>query len=164
VRIGILSDTHNRTGALRNALQTLRNQDIDTLFHCGDVTTLETARLLVGFTVHYVFGNGDVDAREIHNMLTAANPESSGGLVFTGQIDGVRIAATHGHIAGKVIALAASGEVDYVFHGHTHIQKDETLGRTRIINPGALGSNRYGGRCLCILDLKTGQTEYPEID
>jgi len=108
VRIGILSDTHNRTGALRSALQTLHNQNIDTLFHCGDVTTLETARLLVGFTVHYVFGNGDVDAREIHNMLTAANPESSGGLVFTGQIDGVRIAATHGHIAGKVIALRPS--------------------------------------------------------
>lgn len=164
MRIGILSDTHNRAGALQNALQTLHNLHIDTLFHCGDVTTLETARLMLGFTVHYVFGNGDADSLDIQNILTAANPESSGGLVYTGQIDDVRIAATHGHIAGKVIALVASGEYDYVFHGHTHVQKDETIGRTRVINPGALGSNRYDGRCLCILDLQAGQIEYPTID
>lgn len=164
MRIGILSDTHNRAGALQNALQTLHNLHIDTLFHCGDVTTLETARLMLGFTVHYVFGNGDADSLDIQNILTADNPESSGGLVYAGQIDGVRIAATHGHISGKVNALAASGEYDYVFHGHTHVQKDEMIGRTRIINPGALGSNRYEGRCLCILDLKTGQIEYPRID
>ena len=164
MRIGLLSDTHNRAAALHNALETLRKQDISTIFHCGDVTTLETARLMLGFNVHYVFGNGDADSIEIQAMLTAANPESSGGLVYTGQIDNVRIAATHGHIAGKVNALVASGEYDYVFHGHTHVQKDETIGRTRIINPGALGSNRYDGRCLCILDLKTGQIEYPRID
>ncbi|MBA4399897.1 MAG: hypothetical protein C0396_08540 [Anaerolinea sp.] len=164
MRIGIISDTHNRADALQSALQTLRHLHIDTFFHCGDVTTLETARLMLGFTVHYVFGNGDADSIDIQNMLTAANPESSGGLVYTGQIDGVRIAAAHGHIAGKVNALVASGEYDYVFHGHTHVQKDEMIGRTRIINPGALGSNRYDGRCLCILDLKTGQIEYPRID
>lgn len=164
MRIGILSDTHNRAGALQNALQALHNLHIDTLFHCGDVTTLETARLMLGFTVHYVFGNGDADSLDIQNILTAANPESSGGLVYTGQIDSVRIAATHGHISGNVNALAASGEYDYVFHGHTHVKKDERIGRTRIINPGALGSNRYDGRCLCILDLKTGQIEYPGFD
>lgn len=161
MRIGILSDSHNRIDSLRNALAYLTANQIDTLFHCGDVTSLETARLMAGFTVHFVFGNGDRDAKAIRDLLVSANPDSTGGLVFTGEIAGVRIAATHGHLAGKTIALAASGEYDYVFHGHTHVQKDETLGRTRIINPGELGSWRLQGRTLGILELSTGQLEFP---
>ena len=164
MRIGILSDSHNRIEALTAALDVLRREGIDTLFHCGDVTTLETARLMAGFTVHYVYGNGDADAAEIREMLQNANPNSSGGLVFTGELDGVTIAATHGHLAGKVMALTTSGEYDYVFHGHTHIQKNLMIGRTRIINPGALGGMRNEYRNLCILDLRSGRTDFPNLD
>lgn len=164
MRIGIISDTHNRTQALSLALEVLRREGIDTLFHCGDVTTLETARLMAGFTVHYVFGNGDSDAHEIRQMLQDSNIDSTGGLVFSGELNGVKIATTHGHLAGKVQALVRSGEYDYVFHGHTHIQKDEWRGRTRIINPGALGGLRNDGRNLCILDLQTGIADFPTLD
>lgn len=164
MQIAIISDTHNRIHALENALTLLRQRKIDILVHCGDVTTIETARRMAGFAVHYVFGNGDDEPEEITRLLTAANPESSGGLVFSGEINGSRIAATHGHLAGKVNALAASGEYDYVFHGHTHIQRDAIVHATRVINPGALGAPRYAGRTLCILDLATGLAEYPRID
>lgn len=164
MRIGILSDTHNRKEALASALAALRREGIDTLFHCGDVTTLETARLMSSFTVHYVYGNGDADALEIREMLLNANPDCTGGLVFSGELDGVKIAATHGHIAGKVMALVASGDYDYVFHGHTHIQRNDLHGRTRIINPGALGGTRNDGRNLCILDLRSGDIDFPALD
>jgi putative phosphoesterase len=164
MRIGILSDTHNRKEALGLALAVLRREGIDTLFHCGDVTTLETARLMAGFTVHYVYGNGDADAQEIRQMLQSYNVDSTGGLVFSSELDGVKIAATHGHLAGKVAALVGSGEYDYIFHGHTHIQKDERRGRTRVINPGALGGTRNEGRNLCILDLHSGETDFPDLD
>jgi putative phosphoesterase len=164
MRIGILSDTHNRVEALAAALNVLRREGIDTLFHCGDVTTLETARLMAGFTVHYVYGNGDADAPEIREMLLANNSGSSGGLVFSGELDGVTIAATHGHLAGKVQALIASGEYDYVFHGHTHIQRDLMINRTHVINPGALGGTRNDSRNLCILDLRNGQTDFPDLE
>ncbi len=164
MRIGILSDTHNRKEVLAAALNVLRREGIDTLFHCGDVTTLETARLMAGFTVHYLYGNGDADGPEIREMLQNANPNCTGGLVFSAELDGVKIAATHGHLAGKVMALTASGEYDYVFHGHTHIQKDLMIGRTRIINPGALGGMRNDYRNLCILDLRSGLTDFPDLD
>ena len=164
MQIGILADTHNRNSSLQAAIAYLSNNGILTFFHCGDVTSIETARLMAGFTVHYVYGNGDTDALAIRDLLMSANPACTGGLVFSAELDGVPIAATHGHLSGKVIALAASGVYNYVFHGHTHIQKDEMIGKTRIINPGALGSYRYGGRTLCILDLKTGVSEYPSFE
>ncbi len=162
--IGIVADTHNRNSSLQAALTYLSANGIQTIFHCGDVTSIETARLMVSFTVHYVYGNGDAEAHAIRDLLISANPDSTGGLVFSAELDGVSIAATHGHLTGKVIALAASGAYSYVFHGHTHVQKDEMIGKTRIINPGSLGSNRYGGRTLCILDLKTGASEYPSFE
>lgn len=162
--IAILSDTHNRSASLRNALAYLTDIGIDTLFHCGDITTIETARLMAGYTVHYVYGNADVDPEAIREILVSANPASTGGLVFTGEIDGIPIAATHGHLTGKILALAAAGKYSYVFQGHTHFQKDEMLGSTRIINPGALGTFHHGGRTLAILDLQTGRLEYPIFD
>ncbi|HWR65528.1 MAG TPA: metallophosphoesterase family protein [Bellilinea sp.] len=164
MRIGILSDTHNRKEALALALAVLRREGISTLFHCGDVTSLETARLMAGFTVHYVYGNGDADAQDIRQLLQAFNIDCTGGLVFSGELDGVKIAATHGHLAGKVAALVASGEYDYVFHGHTHIQRNVLVGRTRVINPGALGGTRNEGRNLCILDLHSGEIDFPDLD
>jgi predicted phosphodiesterase len=34
--------------------------------------------------------------------------------------------------------MALSGRYDYLFHGHTHVQDSNTIGSTRVINPGAL--------------------------
>lgn len=164
MRIGILSDTHNRTGSLRNALAYLNANGIDTLFHCGDVTSIETARIMAGFTVHYVFGNADVDPDSIRELLISANPASTGGIIFTGELDGVPVAATHGHLTGQILSLTASGKYKYVFQGHTHFQKDEMIGSTRMINPGALGTFHNGGRTLGVLDLQTGSLEYPPFE
>lgn len=160
MRIGIISDTHNRVGTFKNGLAYFRRNGIETIFHCGDVTTIETARLMTGFTVHYVYGNADVDAVAIRDLLQSANSASTGGPIFTGQLDSVSIAAAHGHQAGIINELAASGKYDYVFHGHTHYQTDEMMGSTRIINPGALGNAYHASRTLCVLDLQTGLADF----
>jgi predicted phosphodiesterase len=52
-------------------------------------------------------------------------------------IDGKRIAFTHGHLYECVKQALASG-VDYLLFGHTLEVRDERIGRTRVINPGAL--------------------------
>lgn len=160
MRIGIISDTHNRVGTFQNGLAYFRKNGIDTIFHCGDVTTVETARLMAGFAVHYVYGNADVDAAAIRDLLQSANSASTGGAVFTGPLDGVSIAAAHGHQAGIINELASGGKYDYVFHGHTHYQTDEMVGSTRIINPGALGNAYRASRTLCVLDLQTGLADF----
>jgi len=160
MKIAVLSDTHNHTRNLQTALNLIRAENIQTVIHCGDITTEETAKLLCGLEVIYVFGNGDFASGAIRNLLIEANPKSFGGLVFEGEIDGLRIAATHGHIPGKVENLSRSGQFDYVFFGHSHRHKDKREGYTRVINPGALGGLPKEDRAFCILETTTAEIRF----
>jgi predicted phosphodiesterase len=59
--------------------------------------------------------------------------------------------------------LVTSDQHAYVFHGHTHRRRDKTIGRTRVINPGALGGTRRQRRSLCVLNLKTGEARFVKL-
>lgn len=159
-RIGVLSDTHNDAVNLCAALEIFRQRGVQTLIHCGDVTTLATLEWMAGFRVYYVYGNGDHTSGELRDMLLRYDPAGYGGLIFEGRIEGVRVAATHGHLPGSVDLLARSGKFDYVFHGHTHRRRDERIGRARVINPGALGGLRHEQRSCCLVDLEAGEVEF----
>lgn len=163
MKIGILSDTHNNIANLKIALALFEQEEVPTLIHCGDLTGVEVARMMAGFRVICVFGNGDFASGEIRQVLLAQNPESSAGLVFSGRIGDMRIAATHGHLPGRVEELTRSGQHDYVFTGHSHQHRDERVGFTRLINPGALGGLRREDHHVCLLDLDTGQAKFIKI-
>jgi putative phosphoesterase len=158
--LGVLSDTHNNILNLRKALEIFQQRGVRTLIHCGDVTTLETLEWLVEFRVIYVFGNGDRTSGELRDMLLRYDPTNYGGLGFGGEIGGVSIAATHGHLSGAVDTLARSGKYDYVFHGHSHRRSDERVGRARVINPGALGGVHREQRSCCLAHLDSGDIEF----
>lgn len=162
--LGLLSDTHNSVSNLQKALQEFRQAGVQTILHCGDLTDLETALQLVEFKVICTFGNGDWNAFEIRRILLASNPQNFGGLIFQGEIDGVKIAATHGHLGDTVDQLAQSGEYAYVFHGHNHRRRDELIRITRVINPGALGGQKYEARSYAILDLQSGKLQFHILD
>ncbi len=164
MKIGILSDTHNNLENLQVALELFRIESIDTLIHCGDLTGVEIARAMEGFRVIFVFGNGDIASGEIRAALLAQSPENYAGLVYTGRIENSRIAVTHGHLPGAVDEMVHAGEYEYVFKGHSHQHKDETVGFTRLINPGALGGLRREDRHVCVLDLETGRAKFHKID
>jgi len=163
MKIGILSDTHNNLENLRAALDLFGKENIDTIIHCGDLTELEIARAMPGFRVICVFGNGDFATGEMRAALLELNPENYAGMVFTGQIGGARIAATHGHLPGSVDELVHAGAYDYVFKGHSHQHKDETIGFTRLVNPGALGGLHREARHICIVDLDAGSVKFHRI-
>ncbi len=163
MKLGILSDTHNSLTGLTLALALFEGEGIDTLIHCGDLTGIEVAQKMAQFRVICVFGNGDFASGEIREELMRQNPENYAGLVYSGNIAGARIAATHGHLPGRVEELARSGGYDYVFRGHSHVHRDERFGFTRVINPGALGGMRREDRQVCLLDLESGKVEFRKI-
>jgi hypothetical protein len=76
--------------------------------------------------------------------------------------EGVRLAMVHGH-TGRLSELMEGGEYDVVLHGHTHKRRDETVGRTRVINPGALGGIKWQSRSYAILTLPEGRLERYEL-
>ena len=159
MRIGILSDTHNDSAATVRALQVFRQRGVHILFHCGDLTTAEMVPLFEGFEVYFVRGNMDRHLKAAIKGAIAlqdgAHWLGKGKLV---ELDGRLIAMTHGDRPAVMEELLLA-EPDYLFHGHTHQRRDERLGRTRVINPGALGGTQKEARSVCVLDLATDWLE-----
>lgn len=160
MKIGILSDTHNDVINLQKALAIFYRENIQTVIHCGDLTSPETAVHLKGFTFVYVHGNMDRNPLAIRQTLFDLNPSSVAANHFSGELlPGIRVAVTHGHIPGKIATFIDQG-YNYIFHGHTHRHRDEIIGGSRIINPGALGGTQHEPRSVCLLNLKTGHLQF----
>ncbi|MFO7740993.1 MAG: metallophosphoesterase family protein, partial [Anaerolineae bacterium] len=78
-------------------------------------------------------------------------------------LEGRSAVMVHGHRRGELRSLINEGKHAYVIHGHTHRRRDETIGPTRVINPGALGGMRWQQRSFCILDLDSDRVTFIEI-
>jgi putative phosphoesterase len=159
VKVGIIADTHDDIDHLKAALETLRAEGVTTILHCGDVCGPHMLGALRGFDVWFAQGNMDGDFK-----LTAAVEEAFGrgrlAWLQRPALDGTRVAMLHGDNDEALQNLIVSGEYAYVFHGHSHKRRDQTVGRTRVINPGALGGRRPERYSFCILDLATGETRF----
>jgi len=164
LKLGVLSDTHNNLTNLQKALRVFRQASVETVLHCGDLTDLQMGLQLVEFRVICTFGNNDWNANEICQNLLAYGSNNFGGMIFRGEVGGVKIAATHGHLSEVRENLAISGEFSFVFFGHSHRQSDEWVGITRVINPGALGGAHYESRSFVILDLISGKPDFHTLD
>lgn len=156
-RVAILSDTHNHVINLMRAIQIIKQHKIDTLIHCGDLTTLDTAALLNEFRVILTFGNGDFASGAIQEYLRGLNNGSFAGMHFESELSGHRIAVAHGHVPGKIVEWIGEQRFEYIFHGHSHLCRDERKGISRIINPGALGGLKKGPRTFGILNFENSE-------
>ena len=160
MKIGIISDTHNNTANLRIAVKRFKKEGIKTVIHCGDLTNPDELEWLEGFQVIFTYGNGDYAPEEIRHKLVAANPASTAAYKYEGEFDSLFIGVTHGHLDNFLDEMVHSSKFDFVFRGHSHSRKEETVGRTHVINPGALGGLFREERSFCILDVDTRQVEY----
>jgi putative phosphoesterase len=162
MKIGIVADTHDYVENLETALKTLRAEGVTKIIHCGDVCGPEIARRLAEFEVWIAQGNMD---RQLGLMQVVEETQGRGRLAWIHQLmlDGSSLAVIHGDNEELLANLIASGRFAYVFHGHTHRRRDQALGRTRVINPGALGGRLREGRSFCILELTTGEARFVEL-
>jgi uncharacterized protein len=153
MRIGILSDSHGRAVTTRRAVAMLIERGAELLIHLGDLETEEVIDELVGRNARIVLGNCDWDERDLTRYaenVGVAVDHPLGRLT----IDGRAIAFTHGHLE-REMKRAMAEKPDYLLHGHTHEVRDEIVGKTRIINPGALfRAPRYTA---ALLDVRSGE-------
>ena len=140
--IGILSDSHGRVETTASAVRLLRDAGAELLLHLGDIGSSRVLDELVGHPARVVFGNCDLDERELRAHAEAMGIEvdhPAGELTWRGR----RIVFTHGHL-GTVVREALASEPEYLLVGHTHQVLDERMGSTRVLNPGALHrASRY---------------------
>lgn len=140
-RIGLLSDSHGEVERTAEALRLLRGEGAELILHLGDIESEAVLEELLGGDVRLVFGNCDDASRLGRHAerlgLTVDHP------IGRLEIEGRRIAFTHGHLPLLVEEALREG-VDWLFHGHTHQIRDQRVRTTRVVNPGALHrASRY---------------------
>jgi len=162
MKVGIISDTHDNLHHLETALEILETERVTKILHCGDVCGPKVIQALAGFDVRIAQGNMD---RHVGLAQAVEETLGSGRLAWLHRptLDGRPVAMIHGDSEEVMGNLITSGRYAYVFHGHTHRRRDQTIGRTRVINPGALGGMRRQSRSFCILDLATGKVRFVEL-
>jgi putative phosphoesterase len=156
MRIGIVSDTHGNRLMVTRALTELREREITTVLHCGDIDDPETVELFRGFTTHFVFGNCDIDKGALREAMAdiGATLHDHFGSV---ELEGVKLAFTHGDEKTLMRDVERSGYYDFLFYGHTHQAEEHRTGPTRVINPGAL--HRARPKTFVVLDLASREVE-----
>jgi uncharacterized protein len=162
--LAVLSDSHNNRQAIREALAIARKRGAETIIHCGDLGSPDLLSLFHGWTLHLAIGNTDHERISLEYAVRALGNGSTCGGEIRLEEDGLRIAAIHGDRAGELTDLVASGKFDFLFHGHTHRRRDSRIGKTRVVNPGALGSVATESRSFCLLDTIARAVEFIELD
>lgn len=144
MKICIVSDSHDRSEPLVQAITEAMSAGAQAVIHCGDLIGVNTLRasLNLGIPIHAVHGNNIGDVASLYRMMS-----KSGGLFsYYGQeamleLDGRRIFVTHMPNHGH--AFACTGDYDLVCHGHSHtahvgMQNNIKGSQCWLVNPGSV--------------------------
>jgi putative phosphoesterase len=157
VLIGILSDTHDHVEIATAAITLLQTRGAEFFIHCGDVGTEKVLDQLAGLKAAFVFGNCDWDQEGLERYAGNIGVACHGAFADL-ELGGRRIAVLHGDDAHLRERLLIAQSHDYLLQGHTHVRLDDRVGRTRIINPGALFRARQ--KTVAMLDTATDQLNF----
>jgi uncharacterized protein len=135
--IVVLSDSHDNESIVQKAVRQIVALSPSLVIHCGDFQSPHILDLFKDLPFQAVFGNCD-GPRSLfqHRAQELKLPPLTEELEIT--IGSTRIYVNHGTQQSVINEMIEAQIYDYIFHGHTHIQRDERHGRTRVINPGAL--------------------------
>jgi len=158
-RIGFISDTHGRAERARRAIELLRARGATRIVHLGDVGGESVLDHLAGLEALVVFGNCDDDRGLARYARFLGIEVLHPGAII--EMKSRRIGVTHGHLEDEVVRLLGE-RVDFLLHGHTHEVRDEQVGTTRILNPGAL--HRAMRHTALLLDPESGAAEWIDVD
>jgi uncharacterized protein len=144
MKVCIVSDSHDRSAALGQAVRAGASEGASAVIHCGDLIGTQTlgAALDVGLPMHVIHGNNLGDpvslnrwSRERPGMLQYYGPDARLDL------GGRRIFVVHYPEYGY--AMACTGDWDLVCCGHSHAANIEHVrnvkdGMTWLVNPGTV--------------------------
>jgi len=156
--IGLMSDTHNNRPGMRYALDIFRALGIRVLLHAGDLISAELLEEFKDFSLFLSFGNGD-DPFYLSTKAERLSERFECEEMLDLNLADKRIFMIHGDQRSELEKRITSGCYDYVIHGHTHRYRDERIGSTRVINPGALGGRFVGEKSFATLDLMKDEVQ-----
>jgi putative phosphoesterase len=154
MRIGVVSDTHDRLEAVAEAVRLLAEQKVELILHCGDIESPLLVPVFRDIPTHFVFGNWDKDRPALSAAIRLARGVAHDGFGAL-ELAGKRVAWVHSHERHQLYQLEHSDYFDYLFYGHTHVREQHRTGRTLVANPGALF--RATPKTCIVVDLISGE-------
>ena len=144
MKIGIVSDSHDRADALAQAVREAKERGVAAVIHCGDLIGTQTLRAAmgVGLPLHVIHGNNLGDPISLSRWAR----ESGGQLHYHGpdarlELGGRKIFVVHYPEYGH--AMACTGDWDLVCCGHSHeagVKQVKNIRGTAtwLVNPGTV--------------------------
>jgi putative phosphoesterase len=156
MRIGVVSDTHNRLPNVRRIVELLNAARVERVIHTGDITQARTLHALgdLDAPLAGVFGNNDereplLDAAAVHDFELHDGP-----LDLT--LAERRIVVVHDP---RELAAARRPEHDVALHGHDHRLTIDRTGGRLLFNPGECAGHLEGYNAVGVVDLATLEVE-----
>lgn len=163
MRIGLLSDTHDRVPAVRELLKQMVAGGVSLVMHAGDYCSPFSLQPFEELSVPLlgVFGRNDGD----RDALVAASKSGFGaGELFESphsfELGGKNILLVHD--IGEVHQRSIAGH-GVVVHGFAHTTEMKTRGDSLLVNPGEGCGWLYGSPTGAILDLDTMAVEFLKL-
>ncbi len=136
MKIGIITDTHDRQALLKKAIEVFTEHHVDCVLHAGDITSPSSAQALAGIDhVKFigVFGNCDSDKSALESVVSSHEGEIRVG-VYRGKIGDKKLLMAHD--PRSLGDMPMTGDFDLIVYGHTHVQDIHRQGNALVINPG----------------------------
>jgi putative phosphoesterase len=164
MKVGVISDTHDRLPTFERSVVMFRRLKVGAILHAGDFVAPFAAKLLgpearLPMPVHAVYGNNDGEKAGLKKVL----PQVVDGplkvkLPYAG---GSRTVVMHHFIDWlKPTDLAGA---DVVITGHTHAMVNEKKGGQLLLNPGEC-CGWVTGRCtVMLLDLESLEAQLVDV-
>jgi putative phosphoesterase len=135
--LGVVSNSDGRAESVSAALEVFAASGVEFVLHCGDVGGRHVLDALALVDSAFVWGDRD---RDRMGLLRYAQSIGVGcfGMLGELQIGEKKLVIVHGDERKIVKKLIDEQQYDYVLCGHDSWAEDRTVGRTRVINPGAL--------------------------
>jgi putative phosphoesterase len=158
--VGIISDTHEDIRMISRALTVIKERNPALVIHCGDIISPPVVERFEGLPMRFVFGNNDGERSGLKKKceeLHFSPIEDTAIFEFAGK----KFFVNQGTRMSVIDEAVSKQEYDYVLHGHTHEKRDEVVGKTKIINPGALFAAAEFS--IAFLDPRSGDVQFVEI-
>lgn len=157
MKIGVISDSHDRIDHLQDAITLFQKENVDTMIHCGDYCAPFMIHELTRFrgNIHIVFGN--INDRYLTTKVCIKEQVYLHGDLAEIEFDNKKIAVIHYPNIAENLAL--SGKYDAVFYGHTHKYECRRVNDCLLVNPGEL-MGRFGYISCAIYDTQKNAVEF----
>ena len=125
MKIGILSDSHMKSGYTKEVIDLLKQKGAQYLIHAGDLCIEENLKLLEESNLIYVsvFGNND------NSLISLSNRYKIKQEPYYFKIKDIKFKLMH-------LPYYMSSDANIVIYGHTHEFSSEYINDTLFLNPG----------------------------